>query len=110
MHGYNKYFVPVRPPRNPSASRRLRGVYQLHAAADGATKVTRLRGAAAVEVLLQNVYRLGFAERLGYKPHAFKFCARAAYDVPVFRFSRPIGFNLLGHGVELLEDHLRSIV
>jgi hypothetical protein len=109
MHGYNKYFVPVRPPPNPSASRRLRRVYQLHGAADGATRVARLRGGEAVDVLLQNVYRLSFAERLGYKPHAFKFCALAARDVSVYRFSRPLDFSALGRGIELLESHLQSI-
>ena len=110
MHGYNKYFIPVRAPQNPIESRRLRRVYELQAAPDGATSVTRLQGAAAIEVLMQNVYRLGLAERLGYKPHAFGVCAAAARDVPVFRFSRPLGFDVLSPCIDLLEDHLGDLV
>ena len=76
MHGYNKYFVPVRPPRNPIQSRRLREVYQLHRVPNGVTEVTRLRGADAVEVLMQNVYPPGLADRLGYQAHVFMFVQR----------------------------------
>ena len=106
IHGYDKYFVPIRPPRNPIESRRLHRVYQLHTASDDATKLTRLRGAAAVEVLMQNTYRLSLAQHLGYKPNAFIFCAAAARDVPVFRFSRPLDFDALSQSIELLENHL----
>jgi hypothetical protein len=108
MHGYNKYFVPIRSPRNPTESRRLRRVYQLLPASGAATEVTRLHGAAAVEILMQNVYRLDPAARLGYKPHAFKFCATAARDVSVFQFSRPLGFKFLDQGIESLDNHLRN--
>ena len=50
IQGYDKYFVPIWPPRNPIECRRLRRVYQLHTALDDATKVTRLHGASTVEV------------------------------------------------------------
>src|SRR5262249_4375351 len=63
---------------------------------------------AAVEVLMQNVYRLGLAERLGYKHHVFRVCAAVARYVPVFRFSRPKDFIVLEDTVEFLEDHLRD--
>ena len=106
MHGYNKYFVPVPPVRNASEGRPLRRVYQLDAASDGSAEVRRLHGAAALEVFIQNIYRLNFAEHLGYKPHAFKVCAAAARDVPVFRFTRPLGFEALDQGIQLLENHL----
>ena len=55
---------------------------------------------------MQNVYRLDLAERLGYKPHAFIVCAAMARGVPVFRFSRPLGFDVLNQTVEVLENHL----
>jgi hypothetical protein len=87
----------------------LERVYELHDAVSGPTKlITRLKGAAALEVLMRNVYRLGLAERLGCKHHAFRVCAAAARQVPVFRFSRPKDFNALGATVELLENHLRN--
>jgi hypothetical protein len=106
MHGYNKYFVPVRPLRNPFERRRLHRVYQLHPSSDGVIKVIRLHGLAAVEVLMQNVYRLGLAETLGYKPRVFGVCAAAARSVPVFQFSRPKDFKALEESIEFLEDHL----
>jgi hypothetical protein len=108
MRRYSKYFVPVRPPRNPIQPRPLRRVYQLHRVPNGAAEVTRLRGADAVEVLMQNVYPPGFADRLGYQPHVFNVCTAAARDVPVFRLSRPWDFAALDQGIELLESHLRN--
>lgn len=109
MQAYNKYVVPIRPPRNPIKSRPLRQVYQLHRAPNGVTKVTRLRGADAVEVLLQNVYPPVIAARLGCQSHVFNVCAAAVRDVPVFRFSRPWDLAALDQGIELLESHLRNI-
>jgi hypothetical protein len=109
MHGSNKYFVPVRPPRNPISSRLLRRVYQLHRVPNGVTEVTRLHGADAIEILMQNVYASNFAERLGYKPPAFIACAAAARNVPVFRFSRPWDFAALSQSIEVLESHLLDL-
>lgn len=110
LRGYNKYLLPVLSPPNPIEPRHLRRVYQLDDAPDGSTpSVNRLYGASAVEVLMQNVYRLEFADYMGFKPAAFIACAAVARDVPVFRFSRPRGFNTLRQGLEFLEDHLRDI-
>jgi hypothetical protein len=110
MHGYNKYFVPVRPPRNPTQSRPLRRVYQLHRVPNDVTKVTRLRGADAIEALMQNVYPPHLADRLGYQSHVFMVCTVVARDVPTFRLSRPWNFAVLDQGVELLESHLQDIL
>jgi hypothetical protein len=109
MQEYNKYYVPVRPPRNPTQSRPLRRVYQLHRVPNGVTEVTRLHGADAVEVLMQNVYPPGLAAPLGYQSHVFTVCAAAARDVPVFRLSRPWDLAALDQGIGLLESHLRNI-
>jgi hypothetical protein len=46
---------------------------------------------------------------MGCKPAAFERCAAAARHVPVFRFSRPLGFDVLEQGVEFLEEHLRDL-
>ena len=109
LRGYNKYIIPVPPPPNPTEPRHLRRVYQLQPAPDGgAASVSRLRGAAAVEALMQNVYRLGLAECMGYKPAAFVVCAAAVQDVPVFQFSRPMGFDALRKCIDFLEDHLHE--
>jgi energy-coupling factor transporter ATP-binding protein EcfA2 len=110
MHGYNKYFVPVRQLQNPFEHRRLHRVYELHPTPNGASTMTPLHGTAAVEVLMQNIYRLGLAECLGYKPRAFAVCAAAARDVPVFRFSRPKDFTALEKAVEFLVAHLQTTI
>ena len=107
--GRDKYVVPVRPPQNPIGARPLRRVYQLHCAADDVIKVTRLRGAEAVEVVMQNIYPPGLAEHLGYQTHVFTVCAAVAREVPVFRFSRPRDFAAFDRGIECLERHLRTV-
>jgi hypothetical protein len=107
MRGYNKYLIPVRPAPNSMKPRRLRRVYALHTAPDrGVATVTEIRGAAVLEVLMQNIYRLGMAEHMGYKPAAFVVCAAAARDVRVFQFSRRREFGALDETVSFLEDHL----
>jgi hypothetical protein len=107
LRGYNKYLVPVPPAPNSMKARRLRRVYALRTATSGdATTVTQIRGVAALEALMQNVYRLEIAERMGCKPTAFFVCSATARDVPVFRFSRPLEFGALDEAVAILEDHL----
>jgi hypothetical protein len=108
LHGYNKYFVPVRRPVNASQSRPLRRVYQLYRVPNGVTEVTRLRGSGAVEVLMRNVYPPGLASYLGYQSQVFMVCTAAARNVPVFRLSRPWDFAALDQGIALLESHLRD--
>jgi energy-coupling factor transporter ATP-binding protein EcfA2 len=108
--GWDKYFIPVEPPQNRFDPRRLRRVYQIHAAPVGsAASVTPLHGGAAIEAVMQNVYRLSIAEHMGHKPTVFAVCAAAARDVPVFRLSRPLNFDVLPQTLELLEDHLRNV-
>jgi hypothetical protein len=109
FRGYNKYLVPVRPPDDPFAPRRLRRIYQLGVVPAGTTaNLTQVQGAAAVEILMQNIYCAPYAEVMGRKPAAFAFCAAIARQVPVFRFSRPLGFDVLCKGLDVLEDHLRE--
>jgi hypothetical protein len=107
--GYNKYFVPVRQPRNLIQARPLRRVYQLHRAPNGVAEVIRLQGADAAEVLMQNVYPSGFAAALGYQSHVFTVCTAAARGIPVFRLSRPWDLTALDKGIDLLDSHLRAM-
>jgi hypothetical protein len=109
MQGCNKYFVPVRPPRKPMQSRPLRRVYQLCRIPNGVTDVTRLRGADAVEALMQNVYPQGLAARLRYQAHVLMVCTGAAREIPIFRLGRTWDLAALDQGIDLLESHLREI-
>jgi len=107
LRGYNKFLVPVKTPEHPSVPRRLRGVYQLEPAAQGeAPNITRLSGAATIELLMPNVYRLTLAEYMGGKPAVFGLCTAIANEVPVYRFRREVGFEALPGTVDRLEAHL----
>jgi hypothetical protein len=106
---YTKYLVPVPPPKDPFAPRRLRRIYHLNAAPDGiAAKVSQITSPSAIEVLMQNAYCSYLAEYMGRKPAIFALCVAMARQVPVFQFSRPMGFEVLDQGIEALEDHLRD--
>src|SRR5262249_19835151 len=106
LRGNKKYFVPVRSSQNPTQSRPLRRVYQLHRVPNSISEVTRLPGTDPAEVLLQNVYPPGLPEHLGYQTQVFAVCTAVARDVPIFRFSRPCDFTTLDQGIEVLENHL----
>lgn len=109
FRGYNKYLIPLPTPRNPFKSRHLQRVYQLNSAPKGErASIDRLRGAAALELLIQNIYRLELAENMGRKANAFVLSATAAQHVPVFRFSRPLGFHALDEALDFLEKHLHQ--
>ena len=106
-HGLNKYLVPVPQPGSPFASRRLQRIYHLNRFPLCRTAtVSQVRGAAAVELLMQNVYRLSLAEYMGRKPVLGAICAAIAGQIPIFQFSQSIGFDTLQENIEILEDHL----
>jgi hypothetical protein len=109
FRGYNKFLIPLNPPRKPDKPRHLRGVYQLDSMPTGSrASVTRLQGAAAVEILMQNIFRSNLAEHMGKQATLFAVCTAAARDVPVFRFSRPLGYDMLPEALDVLEEHLRD--
>ena len=108
FRGYNKYLVPVAPPKDRSSPRSLRRIYNLRAAPVGAKpQISRVTGASAVELLMQGLYCSELAEYMGRMPESFLLCVAAAREIPVFDFSRPIDFHALDEGLRLLEEHLR---
>jgi hypothetical protein len=109
LRGLNKFLVPVRSPDELLMPRKLRRVYQLESAsADEGPGIQRLSGAATIELLMPNVYRLTLAEYMGGKPFIFGFCTAIANDVPVYRFRRHVNFDALSPTLDHLEDHLRN--
>jgi hypothetical protein len=96
-------------PANRMRARPLRRVYELHRTMNEVVEVTPLRGAAAAEVLMQNIYPPEFAVPLGYQPRVFTACTAVARNVAVFRFSRPWRLTALNEGTELLEGHLSEL-
>lgn len=104
LSGYNKFLVPLPQLSDPVRPRRLLKVFRLEDAAEG---ISEIRGADALQSLLQNIYRLEYAEYMGLKPAVFQFCAQMARQVGVFRFARPMSFDRLQSGIDLLTDHLR---
>jgi hypothetical protein len=110
LRGYNKYLVPIPAPGHPNMPRRLRRIYHLDTAPAGtAATINRVRGASAIDLLMQNVYCASFAACMGRKPATFAICTAAARQIPLFRFNRPMGFHVLQSGIEVLEDHLRKM-
>lgn len=109
FRGFDKYLLPAKFPGDARRPHLLRAIYQLEAGLpDAPVEIEHLRGAAAIEVLLQNTYRLQIAEYMGRKAQAFSACADVARKVPVFRLRRPMNFALLDLVSSKLEEHLAS--
>lgn len=109
LRGFDKFLLPVDSQRDPRESRRLDAVFQLQDAPAGVdTRIERVRGAAAAEVLLENTYRLGLAEQMGLKSKVFSLCMQLARQVQVYRLERPKDFAALDKVVEAVEIHLRK--
>ncbi len=105
--GFDKFLVPANPPADADRPLELNAIYQLEAAAqDAPIVIERLRGTAAVDVLLRNTFRLYIAEDVGRKRQVFAACTHVARKVPVFRLSRPMSFALLDLVSKKLEEHL----
>jgi hypothetical protein len=106
---FNKFLLPLSAPKNVFAPRRLSRIYRLDATHPVRRNgIRRVQGAFAIELLMQNVYRLRLAESMGRTPAIFQFCADMAARIPVFDFSRPIEFAALSEGLDLLESHFRA--
>ena len=93
---------------SPTKPRALRRVYQLDRSQNDVAEISRLRGRAAVESIIQNVYPPGVAARLGYQSRVLAVCASVARRVPVFRLSRHFELRALDHSIDVLENHLRD--
>ena len=105
-----KFLVPIRPLDDPARPRVLRRVYRLEAAPEGEqTSFERVQGAAAIELLMPNVYRLTLAEHMGRKTAIFESCAQIARNISVYTFRRPLRFDRLAETIERLEKHLQDM-
>lgn len=106
---YDKFLVPVAPPEEPFAPRRLLRLYQLAVLPEGQTpSIVQLQGAKSIELIVPNVYRLNLAEYLGAKPAIFSLCTAIARQVPIYEFRRPKSFDALPTALDVLEHHLRD--
>jgi hypothetical protein len=106
--GESKFVLRI-PFATTEHPRRLLRIYRLCDPQSGqAEGISRLRGLAAIDVILQNVYRLGFAEHMGKLPQIFEICAGIARRIPVFEFVRPVATATVTTNLDLLESHLRE--
>jgi hypothetical protein len=111
FRGYNKFLLPMRLPANPAQPRLLQAVYQLANSPQlQKPNFMRLRGAAAFEALLGNIYRQNLAEQIGLKAELFAFVAEVARRVPVFRFNRAMDFRALDDALDGLLDHVQEVL
>jgi hypothetical protein len=106
LRGYNKYVLGLKREPELERPRRLSRLYQLKRSGADQHSIQRIRGAAAFNLILHNVYRIDYAEQMGLKPAVFARCIPLARQAAVFEFDRPIGLDKLSEGVELLLRHL----
>jgi hypothetical protein len=105
--GFDKFLVPASHSVDADRPLCLHAIYQLELAAlDEPIAIEQLRGAAAVEILLQNTFRLYIAEDTGRKGQVFAACTDVAREVPIFRLRRPMNLALLDLVSSKLEEHV----
>lgn len=107
----DKYNVPTDRDR-PSGELPLGAVYLLDAPGSGAGKqaITRLTGIEAMDALVSNVYRGGYAPMLGALPSLIAACRTLAGQVPVFAVKRVWGRDRLDAELRALEQHAQAVV
>lgn len=88
----------------------LHHVYILGRADDGDAGIERMRGSAAVEVLVANTYRGAYVPRMGLTGRHLMACAALAAKLPVFRAVRRWGLDRFDEQASLLESHARSLI
>jgi hypothetical protein len=109
LRGYDKFLVPAGSVPDPHLSLPLRAIYCLEWAREGSSVgIERVRGAAALGLVLENVYRHELAERIGLEPFIFGCCARIASQVPVYRLIRPMDYRSLAGVLEAFESSMRE--
>ncbi|WP_260483208.1 hypothetical protein [Sphingomicrobium flavum] len=98
----DKYHVPL-PPVG-TGPRKLERLYVLE---DGDLGFERLRGAAAGEALVAQLYRFEVGQDVrGDKGEQFRQALMLAHQIQVWRFTRPRGDDGLAIAFEALTDHL----
>jgi hypothetical protein len=107
----DKYNVPTRQSRTSGAIP-LGAVYLLDEPGSAAPvqAITPLRGVAAMEALVSNTYRGGYAAKVGALPQLIGTCQALATKVPVFSVQRVWGRDRLDQQMGALEEHARSVV
>jgi hypothetical protein len=107
----DKYNVPTRRGRTSGAIP-LGAIYLLDEPGSAAPvqAITSLRGVAAMDALVSNTYRGGYAATVGALPQLIATCQALASKVPVFSVQRVWGRDRLDEQMEALERHARDVV
>lgn len=96
-----KYFMPVNHEHDLPVP--LKTVFALETSDAKHIVVCELKGAAKIDPLIGNTYRLGFLEGLGGKKEHFRQCAKLAAQTAVYRVLRPREKFLLDELMDVLE-------
>lgn len=107
----DKYNVPTEGDR-AGRPLPLGAIYLLDAPESDADKqaITRLTGIDAMDALVSNVYRGGYAPMLGALPSLIAVCRTLAGQVPVFSVRRVWGRERLDVELSALERHAQAVV
>lgn len=108
IEGLDKFHVPLAACARREAAP-LKRLYVLGRAADGEPgAISRLRGAQAMEALLQQTYRGRYLGPLGLAERHFRQCAALLAEVEVYAASRVWGYDVFEREAAGLEEHIRS--
>ncbi len=97
--------LPVDPHQAPVP---LGAVLRLKRGDHPPARVERLRGGAAVRLLMEETYRPGLIPVLERKQVHFEHCTAIASGVPIMEWVRPWGHEVFGSEVDALVSRLRG--
>lgn len=107
----DKYNVPTRQSLTSGAIP-LGAVYLLDepGSSEPVQAIAPLRGVAAMDALMSNTYRGGYAAAVGALPQLIATCQAVASRVSIFSVQRIWGREHLDQQMAALEEHARSVV
>lgn len=100
--GLEKYFLPVEPGHEKPVP--LESVFILESSNTNDIKIKPLKGAAKIDPLLNNTYRMSFLKGMGGKKDHFRQCAAVAAQAKVHQVCRPRKGFLLDELMDRLEE------
>lgn len=107
--GALKQLLPLPPLAEPTQPVRLRAVCVLDSnVAGNEIRIARLAGARATEQVIANAFRARIAARLGLAADLLPRCAKVAAATAVYRFIRPLDFDVLPESLRRLKHHFSA--
>jgi hypothetical protein len=107
IDGMDKYQIKL-PSAPDLRAVPLRRLYLLSRAEPGETEIVRLRGRAAMEVIMAQTYRAGYLGTMGLTERHFRQCAALASRIQVYAAPRAWGYERFDDEAGRLARHFRD--